>query len=80
MAGYICRRCGKPVKNEKDYEVFEKMHWICFHLEFEHGDYDPDEPCRDPGCPWNRINNLKDILKNNNITTDEFEYFYSQQK
>lgn len=49
-------RCNTQVKVSKDqYEVFERMHWLCFHLEFEHGEYDPDEPCEDPSCPWNRI-------------------------
>lgn len=49
----VCRRCGRPVKRfAKDYDLFEGMHWICFHLEFEHGDHDPDEACDDPGCPW----------------------------
>jgi len=36
------------------YEVQEKMHWLCFHLEFEHSG-DPDSPCNDPDCPWWRI-------------------------
>lgn len=31
------------------------MHWTCFHFEFEHGDYDPDEACDDPSCPWHRL-------------------------
>ena len=34
-----------------EYEVFERMHWLCFHLEFEHAG-DPDAPCGDPSCPW----------------------------
>lgn len=38
-----------------DYRVFEGMHYVCFHYEFEHGlrnpDADPDEDCGDPGCP-----------------------------
>jgi hypothetical protein len=37
-------------KNARQYETFEKMHWVCFHLEFEHGD-DPDERCN-AGCFW----------------------------
>jgi hypothetical protein len=45
------------VKNKEQYELFENMHWLCFHLEFEHGLYDVDEPCDDPSCPWNRISN-----------------------
>jgi hypothetical protein len=52
----ICKRCGLPIKVNKELsDVFEDMHWLCFHLEFEHGDYDPDEPCDDPSCPWNKI-------------------------
>ena len=52
---FICKKCGEPVKNILDYEIFEGMHWICFHFEFEHGEYDRDEPCDDVACPWNRI-------------------------
>jgi hypothetical protein len=26
------------------------MHWLCFHIAFEHGG-DPDEPCADVSCP-----------------------------
>jgi hypothetical protein len=33
------------------YDVFERMHFLCFHLEFEHGEHDPDEGCGVPGCP-----------------------------
>jgi len=48
----LCTRCHKPVtKHYDDYELFEGMHWLCFHLEYEH-DADPDEMCGDPGCPW----------------------------
>lgn len=47
----ICVRCHKPVTVYKaDYCTFEQMHWLCFHLEYEH-DSDPDEPCGDPSCP-----------------------------
>jgi hypothetical protein len=53
----ICKRCGLPVKKHyNEYDVFEGMHWICFHFEFEHGSYDLDEPCDDPSCPWNTEN------------------------
>jgi hypothetical protein len=48
----ICVRCHKPVKFAAPYQIQERMHFLCFHLEFEHGDYDPDEPCTDPGCYW----------------------------
>jgi hypothetical protein len=60
----ICKRCGQPIKINKDSsDVFEDMHWLCFHMEFEHGEYDTDEACDDPSCPWNRIsgNSLKII-------------------
>lgn len=50
-----CKVCGKPITNVQAAEVFEGMHWLCFHMIFEHDDYDPDVPCDDPGCPWNRI-------------------------
>ncbi len=48
-----CRRCQRPVVvHSEDYSLFESMHWLCFHLEFEHDDFDPDEACTDPSCPW----------------------------
>ncbi|MES2300315.1 MAG: hypothetical protein V4582_24990 [Pseudomonadota bacterium] len=39
------------MKNAESYDVFENMHWLCFHLEFEHSG-DADTPCEDPSCPW----------------------------
>jgi len=55
----ICVRCNLPVeKNAASYEVFERMHWLCFHLEFEHHG-DPDRPCGDPSCPWWHIEVLR---------------------
>jgi hypothetical protein len=46
----LCVRCGKPVTvHAGEYEIFEKMHWLCFHLEFEHAG-DPDEPCGEDGA------------------------------
>jgi hypothetical protein len=45
-------RCGHGVrKNAKHFETFEKTHWVWFHLEFEHGEFDPDEQCTH-GCFW----------------------------
>ena len=59
----ICVRCNRPVEeNKKQYEVFEKMHWLCFHLEHEH-EGDPDRPCSDPSCPWWHIEVYKEKLK-----------------
>lgn len=47
-----CELCGKPViANQDYYDVFERMHWLCFHIIFEHR-ADADEPCTDPSCPW----------------------------
>jgi hypothetical protein len=48
----VCVYCQKPVMINRDhYDVFEHMHWLCFHLAYEH-DGDPDGPCADPSCPW----------------------------
>jgi len=52
-----CRRCNRPVRvNRDNYETFERMHYVCFHYEFEHdltrtANTDPDEDCGVPGCP-----------------------------
>jgi hypothetical protein len=47
----VCVRCGRPVivNRELYATVFERMHWLCFHLEYEHPG-DPDEACADPSC------------------------------
>ncbi|MDS0134988.1 MULTISPECIES: hypothetical protein [unclassified Amycolatopsis] len=52
----LCRRCGYPVRlNRDDYETFERMHFVCFHYEFEHRsgvpDNDPDVACGLLHCP-----------------------------
>jgi len=47
-----CVRCGRPVRVNRDsYERFERMHYVCFHYEFEHDPADPDEECTAGGCP-----------------------------
>ena len=52
----LCVRCGKPVEFEAErYDVFEKMHYVCFHYEFEH-EGDPDVECVAGGCPSAAIN------------------------
>ena len=50
-AAPLCVRCGRPIEvNRALYaDVFERMHWLCFHLEFEHPG-DPDAPCTDAAC------------------------------
>ena len=53
----ICVRCGLEVRvNRESYEIFERMHWVCFHFEFEHMGFDPDEECDAPGCPSSPFN------------------------
>jgi hypothetical protein len=52
-----CRRCERPVVLSYDqYEVFEQMHYVCFHYEFEHDPVDPDEECYAGGCPSATVN------------------------
>jgi hypothetical protein len=47
-----CRRCNRPVVVSRiQYEVFEQMHYVCFHYEVEHDPVDPDEECYAGGCP-----------------------------
>ncbi len=58
----ICARCGFAVTvNRENYELFEGMHWLCFHLQFEHH-ADVDAPCSDPSCPWFVIATLRQGL------------------
>ncbi|KAB8145894.1 hypothetical protein F8S13_02105 [Chloroflexia bacterium SDU3-3] len=58
----ICARCQQPVTaHPEDYEDFERMHWLCYHLEFEHH-ADPDVPCDEPICPWWRLAALRAAL------------------
>jgi len=59
-----CRRCGKRIEeNAANAGVYEGMHWLCFHLEFEH-DGDPDVACNDfAGCPWWTIAHLERVVK-----------------
>lgn len=59
----LCVRCQQPVVvNRAEYALFESMHWLCFHLEFEHL-ADPDEACGDPSCPWWHIEVYKSKLQ-----------------
>lgn len=66
-----CRRCGKPVEVYRDdYDLFEGMHWLCFHLEFEH-EGDPDAPCADPGCPRWHVQVFRRKLSQLGVDPDE---------
>ena len=63
MVEKICARCGRPVvARVEHYETFQKMHWLCFHLEFEH-QADPDVACSDPSCPLWHIEVYREALR-----------------
>lgn len=47
----VCRACGALSASSDFVEVFERMHYACFHFVFEHGDTDRDQPCGLAGCP-----------------------------
>lgn len=67
----ICTRCNQLVTvNASSYEMFEQMHWLCFHLEFEHQG-DPDQACNDPSCPWWHIEVFKEKLKQVGLDPDQ---------
>ncbi len=67
----ICVKCNKPVVENKDqYEIFEKMHWLCFHFEYEH-EGDPDRPCSDPSCPWWQLEAYKNKLESMGLDSKE---------
>ena len=60
-----CVRCGRKIEVDPQLsrDVFEGMHWLCFHLEYEHST-DPDVPCTDiAGCPWWVIRYYEDRLR-----------------
>jgi len=64
-------KCNKPVEENKDrYEVFERMHWLCFHLEYEH-EGDPDRACNDPSYPWWQLEVYKNKLENMGLDAKE---------
>ena len=45
----ICARCNTPVASDL-YAGMENMHYVCFHLEYEH-EGDADARCSVEGCP-----------------------------
>ena len=48
-----CRRCGQAA-DTSDFLTFERMHYVCFHYEFEHhGDVDAE--CSAGGCPSRKV-------------------------
>lgn len=59
-----CRKCNKAIskfRNEAE-EIFEGMHWLCFHFEYEHKG-EPDEACEDFSCPNLKIEIYEKMLK-----------------
>jgi hypothetical protein len=48
--------------SEAQYDVFEQMHYVCFHYEFEHGQTDVDAECAAGGCP-SRRGTLRETLR-----------------
>ena len=58
MGEQICLRCGELVDaGRDDYEVFERMHWDCFHYVYEHdlnGAVPESEDCGWPAFPSGR--------------------------
>ncbi len=67
----VCVRCHQAVtKNSENYALFEQMHWLCFHLEFEH-ESDPDKFCGDPSCPWWHIEVLRRYLEKSGQNPDK---------
>jgi hypothetical protein len=65
----VCRRCGRIIEVDPALSVaaLEGMHWLCFHLEFEH-DVDPDVPCADTmSCPWWTIRHYEEKLSQLNV-------------
>jgi len=70
-----CKRCGRPViANRELYDAFEQMHWLCFHLEFEHPG-DPDLPCADPSCTVWQLevyrSKLRDVDRDPDVVLEE---------
>jgi hypothetical protein len=61
----VCVRCRQRITVDPalSRDALEGMHWLCFHLEYEH-DTDPDTRCSDyTGCPWWTIKYLEDRLR-----------------
>jgi hypothetical protein len=59
----LCRRCGCAVAvSAAHFETFERMHYVCFHYEFEHGEVDPDRECTAGGCPSGALGGGRDTV------------------
>ncbi len=80
-----CKSCGKPIEDSKEnIDMFEGMHWLCFHYAFEHQG-DPDEPCRSRHCPTWHLEILKKYVSNQGsnpteIINTEIENIWNEEK
>ena len=69
-----CKRCNTAIDVDPALSagVFEGMHWLCFHLEFEHMGTDPDLPCTDySSCPWWTIKHYEEKLRELGVKPEE---------
>ncbi len=60
-----CRKCGKEISKFKQNaeQIYEGMHRLCFHFEYEH-EGEPDESCADDSsCPNFKIKVYEKKLK-----------------
>ena len=64
-----CKSCGSEI-DETSHETFEGMHWLCFHLAFEHTT-EPNEPCESRLCPIWHLQILKEHLEKSGQNVDE---------
>lgn len=59
----LCQRCGRPVEvSAAEFQTFERMHYVCFHYEFEHDPVDPDRECEAGGCPSGALGGGRDTV------------------
>ena len=67
-----CRKCGKAInKFKRDSEtLFEGMHWLCFHFEYEH-EGEPDSACADFSCPNLKIEIFGKTLEAMGVDTEK---------
>ena len=49
-------------EDSADYAVLERMHYVCFHYEFEHGEVDVDTDCGGGGCPSASLSDGRDTV------------------
>lgn len=66
-----CRSCGRSVANAREArDIFEGMHWVCFHYAFEHEISQPtdvDADCGQAGCPSAQLMSTERDLENDSL-------------